>query len=217
MQIYPWVYQCSNGTPRDLGSFLSLISEGFGENYQFYHDNLGTNGHAGLDFPCAIGTPIYAPVAGKISYVSLAYATGGTGAGVEIETPEGQFLLWHFSRVDVKVGDSVSVGTQVGLSGNSGLSSGPHVHGEWRPKPLAYNNGFFGAVDFTSLISWQPLPNILDIMTEQEVRQLQVLEGYQDEAGVTYWTGKPLTAYLEARLRDKDAQIKKALSPIQSI
>ncbi len=207
--IYPFVYQCSNGTPRDLSSFLSLISEGFGENYQFYHDNLGTNGHAGLDFPCAIGTPIYAPVVGKVSYVSLAYATGGTGAGVEIETPEGQFLLWHFSRVDVKVGDSVSVGTQVGLSGNSGLSSGPHVHGEWRPKPLAYNNGFFGAVDFTNLIVWQPLPNISNIMTKEEVDLwYEILDiSDLDNSGHTYWVGKPSIEFAKAFAKNKGEKL----------
>lgn len=41
------------------------------------------------------------------------------------------------------------------------------------------------------------------IMTEKEVRQLQALEGYKDESGVLYWTGKPLADYLTARSKDK--------------
>lgn len=47
-------------------------------------------------------------------------------------------------------------------------------------------------------------------MTETEVRQLQALEGYKDEAGIAYWTGKPLSEYLKARLQDKIKTITEA-------
>lgn len=48
-------------------------------------------------------------------------------------------------------------------------------------------------------------------MTEQEVRQLQALEGFSDPSGVLYWTGKPLADYLKARLVDKEKEIEFAL------
>ena len=47
-------------------------------------------------------------------------------------------------------------------------------------------------------------------MSEKDVRQLQALEGYKDESGVLYWTGKPLSEYLAARLTDKKAAIEQA-------
>ena len=48
-------------------------------------------------------------------------------------------------------------------------------------------------------------------MTENEVRRLQALEGYKDEAGVAFWEGKLLSDYLTARLQDKINQIQNAL------
>ncbi len=48
-------------------------------------------------------------------------------------------------------------------------------------------------------------------MTAKQVRKLQALEGYHDEAGVTYWTGKSLEDYLNARLPDKQKEIEAAM------
>ena len=191
--IYPCVNQCSDGTPRDLQSLLNLRSQCFGENYQYYHDNLGTNGHTGMDWPCVVGTPIYAAVAGRISYIASDFHVGsGGGAGVIIENAEGECLEWHFSRVDVQLNQQVSVGQQVGLSGNTGFSTAPHVHLEWRPYPLAYNNGFYGAVDFTSLMVWQSLPTSHKVMTRDEVLAIYKVLRVKDftEADITFWVGK---------------------------
>jgi len=52
----------------------------------------------------------------------------------------------------------------------------------------------------------------INMLTEKDVQQLQALEGYSDEAGVAFWTGKLLADYLAARLPDKLAQINKALT-----
>lgn len=49
------------------------------------------------------------------------------------------------------------------------------------------------------------------MLTEKQVRQLQSLEGYKDEAGVAYWTGKLLSDYLAARLPDKIKTINESL------
>ena len=48
-------------------------------------------------------------------------------------------------------------------------------------------------------------------MTKEEVLKLQALEGYKDEAGADYWVDKPLSAYLDARLKDKVKQINEIL------
>ena len=49
------------------------------------------------------------------------------------------------------------------------------------------------------------------MLTEKQVRQLQALEGYKDESGVLYWTGKMLADYLVARLPDKIKTINESL------
>lgn len=51
-------------------------------------------------------------------------------------------------------------------------------------------------------------------MTEQEVKALQALEGYDDPAGAAYWAGKPLGEYLKARLPDKVAELQDALDEL---
>ena len=48
-------------------------------------------------------------------------------------------------------------------------------------------------------------------MSEKEVRQLQALEGYKDESGVAFWTGKGISEYLAARLPDKVKTINESL------
>ena len=49
------------------------------------------------------------------------------------------------------------------------------------------------------------------MLTEKEVKQLQALEGYSDPGGVVFWTGKPLSEYLKARLPDKIKTISESL------
>lgn len=62
---------------------------------------------------------------------------------------------------------------------------------------------------YQSVMPYLPLleESALKLMTEHEVASLQALEGYSDPEGVVYWTGKPLSEYLKARLSDKVKQI----------
>jgi hypothetical protein len=52
------------------------------------------------------------------------------------------------------------------------------------------------------------------LMTENEVKALQILEGYQDPDGLKYWVNKPLSEYLKARLADKVKQESEVLSKL---
>lgn len=74
----------------------------------------------------------------------------------------------HLSQVAVKTGQSVIAGQQIGLSGNTGNSSGAHLHFGVKPLPFNNNNGYLGAVD--------PLPLIgvsdMTLATESDVRIL---------------------------------------------
>lgn len=84
--------------------------------------------HKGVDWATPIGTAIYASSAGTV-----AKAGWGTGYGyvVYINHPDGrQTRYGHLSRIYVSAGDYVSQGQVIAASGNTGRSSGPHLHFE---------------------------------------------------------------------------------------
>lgn len=99
--------------------------------------------HKGVDWATPIGTPIYASSGGVV-----AKAGWGKGYGyvVYINHPDGRQTRYaHLSKVLVSVGQSVSQGDRIALSGNTGVSSGPHVHFEIlingvQKDPLQYIN-----------------------------------------------------------------------------
>jgi len=86
--------------------------------------------HHGVDLGVPIGTPVHAMTGGT---VSLAGAKSGYGLAVMIDHGAGWVTLYgHLDRVDVTVGQRVRAGQRVGLSGNTGLSTAPHLHFEVR-------------------------------------------------------------------------------------
>lgn len=220
MNIYPPVYITSKGSIRDVGSEIADESQGFGANVAFYSDPAvwganGTQGHPGLDFGCVVGTQVYASVSGTVKRLATDFREGvGFGAGVEIENSEGLCLQWHLSRIDVQVGQVVNAGDKIGLSGNTGQSSGPHLHLEWRPYPLQANNGFLGAVDPTPLLVFQPI-GAMDIMTltQEEVNLLYASLGIDDKdgSGHAFWAGKQLTDFLRAYAQNRINDLKSVL------
>ncbi len=209
MTIPPWIYQTASGTPRDLGSFLALRSQGFGENVAYYQKLIGMNGHSGIDHPCPIGTPVYNHFPCRVRSISV---DEKRGKGVVLEHSECRFLLWHFSEVLVSEGQEISGRIVVGLSGNSGLSTAPHVHAEKRPLDaqgnyLYPNNGFGGAVDFIQEVVWEPQPQNTKSMTEKEVRLIYRLAFYREPSGseLQFWRGKLVGQFLETAIKDRAA------------
>lgn len=95
--------------------------------------------HPGLDLSADIGTPIYAPANGVVELAEY-NANNGFGYLVVIEHNYGFKTRYaHMSRKDVvKQGQFIKKGDLIGYSGNTGLSTGPHVHYEIRfiQKPL---------------------------------------------------------------------------------
>ena len=81
--------------------------------------------HVGADFPVDTGTPVYATLAGQVVWAGV---NGAWGLLVVIENGPYQVWLAHNSAVNVRVGDLVQAGQAVAASGNTGNSSGPHVH-----------------------------------------------------------------------------------------
>ncbi|MBN2391208.1 MAG: peptidoglycan DD-metalloendopeptidase family protein [Anaerolineae bacterium] len=84
--------------------------------------------HAGTDFRVEIGDPVYAPASGV---VILAEPLVVRGRAILIDHGWGIVTgYWHLSRIDVAVGQSVTQGETIGAVGNTGLSTGPHLHWE---------------------------------------------------------------------------------------
>ncbi|AFH49277.1 Metalloendopeptidase-like protein [Ignavibacterium album JCM 16511] len=84
--------------------------------------------HEGLDILTDVGSPVFAPGNGKIVYVG---PRGGYGLTVEVEHGFGYKTVFaHLSKALVKEGQTVKRGDRIALTGNSGLSTGPHLHYE---------------------------------------------------------------------------------------
>jgi murein DD-endopeptidase MepM/ murein hydrolase activator NlpD len=86
----------------------------------------GKRTHNALDFAVPIGTPLTSVVGGKVIDVSEA---GGYGQRIIIKGNDGyEYNYAHLSKYGVSVGQVVQPGQVIGLSGNSGVGSGPHLH-----------------------------------------------------------------------------------------
>ena len=87
-------------------------------------------GHNGLDFGIVVGTPVDATMDGKV--VHAGWNNQGYGNLVIVDNGTYKTYYAHLSSIPVSVGDSVTAGTTIGLSGNTGNSTGPHLHYEIR-------------------------------------------------------------------------------------
>jgi len=117
------------------------------------------SGHQAVDIGIPVGTPLYAPHAGTIAKVG--WDTSGYGEHIVLNTLDGlQIYLGHLSEVNVSVGDNVAPGQQIGRTGNTGNSTGPHLHyeirqGSGRVDPLSLE---YGQVDKTIKATATPKP-----------------------------------------------------------
>ncbi len=85
--------------------------------------------HRGVDFRVPKGTPIYATSNGTVEVI--AYHKKGHGKFIKIKHDENyQSLYANLSKYEVKEGDFVKKGDIIGYSGNTGASTGPHLHYE---------------------------------------------------------------------------------------
>lgn len=96
--------------------------------------------HYGIDFAVPVGTPVIAAVKGEVVKAGWQKEDDrkvGFGYYVCQYVREGsksyQIYYGHLSEINVKVGQQIEAGYKIGLSGNTGKSSGPHLHFECRP------------------------------------------------------------------------------------
>ncbi|MGG7653498.1 tape measure protein [Kocuria rosea] len=106
--------------------------------------------HKGVDLAASVGTPVYATSDGTVSHAGSGARAPGVWGGNEIHVRGGGLERWfaHLSEIAVRVGQRVKAGQMIGRSGNTGISSGPHLHfgvfrGGWPNdiNPLSYLGG----------------------------------------------------------------------------
>lgn len=95
--------------------------------------------HTGIDFGISQGTPVGAAVSGTVSQVNDS-GSKGYGRHVIVQGDNGKWFVYgHLSQPKVSKGQHVEAGNLIGLSGNTGNSTGPHLHFEAR------NNSRYGS------------------------------------------------------------------------
>jgi hypothetical protein len=130
-------------------------------------DRLHPKGHTGIDFALPEHSVLRAVSEGVVDRIYD--GTGAIGKGLSIKFPDGSRAIYgHMSEVKAKIGEHVDVGEVIGLSGNTGFSTGPHLHFGLKdgagafvdPTPLAGKLGEFierGSVadnDYPSVWGW---------------------------------------------------------------
>ncbi|WP_326796700.1 LysM peptidoglycan-binding domain-containing M23 family metallopeptidase [Streptomyces sp. NBC_01808] len=86
--------------------------------------------HTGVDLAVPTGTPVYSVGPGEVHSTST---EGAYGNHILIRMADGHYVLYaHLDRMSVAVGDRVEGGTRIGDSGNTGNTTGPHLHFEVR-------------------------------------------------------------------------------------
>lgn len=85
--------------------------------------------HNGIDIGAPTGTPVLAADSGMVVYRGW---SGNYGNLVKVDHGEGQIVTWyaHLSRFNINLGDTVQKGDVIGYVGNTGYSTGPHLHYE---------------------------------------------------------------------------------------
>lgn len=92
-------------------------------------------GHIALDIGIPVGTEVHATMDGKVIYAG--WNNEGYGNLVIVENGPYKTYYAHLSKIPVKVGDLVKAKDMIGLSGNTGNSTGPHLHYEVRRNNVA--------------------------------------------------------------------------------
>jgi murein DD-endopeptidase MepM/ murein hydrolase activator NlpD len=121
--------------------FEFVDMNGFTVNFTGETSPFGIDGHNGYDFRMAEGTPLLAAATGIVTFAGAEtpfacpvlgnQLVSGLGVNVRHTAPNGQLIdssYAHMSRIDVTTGQQVVAGQQLGLSGNTGCTTAPHLH-----------------------------------------------------------------------------------------
>lgn len=128
----------SNSTVAGSGFFMRPVTSNNKTADGYYPSS--KKFHGAIDYGIPVGTPVYAAAAGVV--MTTANLNGSYGTYVVIRHANGlQSYYAHGKKgsITVKPGDTVKKGQKIMLSGNTGNSSGPHLHFEVRKSPYNYS------------------------------------------------------------------------------
>lgn len=161
--------------------------------------------HSGDDSANSIGTPVYAPSNGVVtSYVVSVYH------GNVVEIFDGSLYphVFHLSRVSVKPGTKVIEGQLIGYTGNTGLSTGPHIHFGVSKKSVPNTTSFGDFIDPMQYIK----QGGQDMITKNDTNRVRIVNseiaGYDflkthkgdfDAAEMKAWVGQPWTKFIDEK------------------
>jgi hypothetical protein len=156
------------------------ITQAFGVYDQVAYANYPGSKHPGTDYGLPVNTELVAGMSGIVTvYDRSATEKVGRGKEVQINFANLGRRNCHMNRIDVVNGQFVHEGQQIGLSGNTGFSTGPHLHDE-----LLVNG------EYTDLEKYLKEVN----MDEGTVHNLY-LSGWQRKASseeLKMWVGRPM-------------------------
>jgi murein DD-endopeptidase MepM/ murein hydrolase activator NlpD len=127
----------------------SRMTQGFGGNCNWYckFTVQGTplRGHNGVDWGVVLNTPIVATDAGRVMWNG--FDPGGYGHFIRLWHRWGESIYAHLNEKLVSNGAEISRGQRIALSGNTGNSTGPHLHFAVRINPFRKDDGWGGYSD----------------------------------------------------------------------
>jgi len=143
------------------------MTQGWGSNPIFYsqfrYDGVPLRGHNGLDFGTAMRTLLVAVDEGTVKRTG--FEPDGFGNFILLQHEWGESLYAHLEAAQVQQGQSVGFGAVIGLSGNTGASTGPHLHFAIRINPYRRTDGWGG---FANPVPFMDLPRSFSFSPVEE-------------------------------------------------
>ncbi|MCX5233220.1 transglycosylase family protein [Streptomyces sp. NBC_00233] len=125
--------QTGRPAPSTATGYLAPVSAPVTTGYRVAGSNWSSGYHTGVDFAVPTGTGVKAVTSGTV--VSAGWA-GAYGNQVIIRLTDGKYAQYaHLSSISVAPSQAVTSGQQIGLSGATGNTTGPHLHFEIRETP----------------------------------------------------------------------------------
>lgn len=176
-----------------LGAFAKPangpITSGFGASRGRYP-------HAGIDFAVGIGSAVRAMLNGVVRKIGWNAVTGRSGKGMVVDHAQGMSSYYgHLSAWGKQPGDEVKAGERIASSGNTGRSTGPHLHAElWKGgtpfnfRSYLYDEGGVVAPGVTTVVNKHNKPE--RILTPSQTENFERIandneRGRPQDAGVT--------------------------------
>ena len=152
------------------------ITQYFAENPQAY-SQFGLKGHNGIDFALPTGTEVTATHSGKV--IEATNDSTGYGLYIKLEDDVQGSLYAHLREFKVSVGNNINEGQVIGISDNTGNSTGPHLHFGYYKKPRDRGNGYAGYIDPLPFLQEQE-PMITMTVKEADAIRLRRDELYNE-------------------------------------